>query len=256
MKKMIATSVEQKAIETITTTPDGVSIAATWRPGRDPALKRLLVIAPGYAQNQTTRSMRVLLDHLSVLADTLIVDFRGTGKSGGQYHFGAREDQDLLTALAGYRKSYAQIAVLGFSLGAYISLRAQLADPFAQRLFLVSAFSWPGEILLAGRPLIYAFRSIFQRTRFRFPPGNQPFFKWGPLFEDRPKLSAPLSIQGRCHLLAGAQDALVPQRFSRRLYENILGPKTWTLWEKGVHAEQMFLQEPERFLDWILQHWS
>lgn len=231
--------------------PDGVRSISSWRRGGNGS--RLVVIAPGYAQNHRTRSMRALAERLDAWADTVVVSFRGTGGSEGRFSFGASDYLDLAPVLEEARRQYADISLLGFSLGTYSSLRFQLAYPGrAARLFLVSAFASPQALFRLGTWWRHPVQVLFRRVRFRLRPQNQPWFRWGRLSDPKPDLAAAPLIPGvPCHFLAGGQDTLVPPALSRALFASVLGPKTWRLMDPGVHAEQMFLQDPDYFLGWL-----
>ena len=231
---------------------DGVPIAVHFTPSYPGRSSRLWITAPGYAQQQATRSMRALRDRLAESGDVAMVDFRGTGASGGRFSFGAWEFRDLLPVLDWARSRYPQRDLLAFSLGTYSGLRAALAAPDGfTNLCLVSAFGWPMEILLSPTWLVHHALAPFRHIRYAVRPEHRPGFRWGPLGDPKPDLrSLCPALPVPCRFLSGGRDWLVPARVSRRLHEAVAAPKTWTLFPSGLHAEHMFLQDPEGFLRW------
>src|SRR5258708_2778021 len=106
------------------TTQDGIHISSDLYAPEPPRTKGILVIAPGFAQHSRTRSMQAIAQALSPTIDILMLDFRGNGKSSGSYWFGSKEYADLEPLLRWAKGRYGKVNLMGFSLGAYSSLRA------------------------------------------------------------------------------------------------------------------------------------
>jgi pimeloyl-ACP methyl ester carboxylesterase len=234
-------------------TADQVLIHVRYWQGASAGKPGLIIVAPGYAQHSGTASMQTLAMALTPTADVVIVDFRGNGKSGGKFTFGAKEYLDLEPVLA-WAKTYPDITLLGFSLGAYHSIRAASRFPGSvQRLLLVSCPTRLEDIVSSGGAFLNPLALLFRKVSFRYPPENDLSFRWTWPFSEKPDsaaLVAHLAIP--CHFLVGGQDTLVFERLSRKVYAAAAGEKSYTRFEKGVHAEAMFLQFPERFMAWVL----
>lgn len=233
-------------------TEDRVRIHTLFCQGEAQPKTRLMIIAPGYAQHSGTRAMRTLAMALTATADVAIVDFRGNGQSEGAFTFGAREYLDLGPVLR-WSSAYPDVTLLGFSLGAYHSIRAAQAYPeYVRRLLLVSCPTCVEEVVLSGGAFLNPPALLFRRTRFQYPPENDLFFRWAWPFSSKPDstvTAARLDIP--CHFLVGGKDTLVFERLSRKVFAAVPGSKTYIRMEHGVHAEGMFLQFPDDFTTWV-----
>lgn len=235
------------------TTSDKVKIFAEFKAGPELSSQRLIIVAPGFAQHHATRSMQVLTSGLTSTADVLIIDFRGTGESYGVYWFGAREHLDIEPVLNWARPQYSDITLLGFSLGAYSSLRAGVEFPGrVDRLLLVSCPTQVEDIILSGAAFLNPLAVAFRQTKFHIKPEDDMFFRWGPILAAKPS-GAELAkkIQIPCHFLIGGQDTLVYESLSKKVYNAVEVPKSWLKIVNGVHAEQIFLQDPDFFITWV-----
>lgn len=246
---------EAKDQRLVFTAPDQVRVSACLRQGGVDPKPRLVIVAPGYAQHSSTASMQTLASALTATADVLIMDFRGNGASGGRFTFGAEEYRDLQPALE-WAEQYDDVSLLGFSLGAYHAIRASEAFPGrVRRLLLVSCPTSVEEIVTSGGAFWNPLTLLFRSVKFRYPPENDQGFRWGWPFAAKPDsaaLAARLAVP--CHFLVGGKDALVFEGLSRKVYEAVPGLKTWTRFENGVHAEEMFMQFPEDFMAWLAGH--
>lgn len=211
-----------------------------------------LIIAPGFAQRSGIKPMRFMAGLLTPTVDVAILDFRGTGDSGGRYHFGADEAQDLQAALAWAQGRWRTVDVLGISLGGYIAVRAAAEGPRRpRRLLLMSPPTKADDVLWSGGVFTHPLALV------RAPRHNlehhqaDPFFRWGSPLARKPSaadLAARLDLP--MHFLVGAKDSLVYPRLTRRIFDAAAGPKTWEQWPGGGHAEQMALKDPAAWLDW------
>ncbi len=236
------------------TTSDQVRISTLWRQGDPQPKERLIIVAPGFAQHSGTKSMQALATALTATADVLIVNFRGNGPSQGTFTFGSREYLDLEPVLA-WSKSYADVTLMGFSLGAYHSLCSIHAHPNAvKRLLLVSCPTRVEDIVLSGGAFINPLVLMFRNTKFQHPAENDIFFRWGWPFSGKTEgsvLAADVSVP--VHFLVAGKDTLVFERLTQQVCAAVPGVKTYTRMDEGLHAEAMFLQFPDEFLRWVEQ---
>ena len=186
--------------------------------------------------------------------DVLAVDFRGTGGSGGRYTFGAEEYQDLKPFLDWGRKRYAQTILLGLSLGAYHCFRAAHAWPErVDKILLVSCPTGLEDILKTGGPLRQAFAlsKDWKALPRRLTVPSHPFFRWGNPFSPKPQADelAP-GLRVRSAFLVGGKDRLVLKSLSRRIFEKISGGASWTEIPEGQHAELIYIEQTQAFLQW------
>ena len=102
------------------TTQDGERIALThMRHGFDQAV----IIAHGFYSNKDTVLFREFSRRIADSFDVVSFDLRGHGKSSGWFSWSAHESYDLRAVVAYAKKrGYPRIGVIGFSLGAAVSL--------------------------------------------------------------------------------------------------------------------------------------
>jgi pimeloyl-ACP methyl ester carboxylesterase len=233
---------------------DGVLLRADWWRGATPTA-RLILVLPGFAQNKETGTMRYIATVLTPTADVLVLDLRGTGRSNGEYTFGAEEPRDAQAALAWARAHYADVTLLGFSLGSYIALRACVEGPLRpQRGLLVSLPTRLEGIISSGGVFSFMFKGLWQQRKDKLdvPEDADTLFRWGPLFLYKPKapdLAALAKVP--LHFLSGGHDLLIYPTESRLSFDVVPAAATWTLWPDGRHAEFMALKHPHDFAAWV-----
>ena len=271
MKKLKAGSEER-----VFKTRDGISITANYYPASSPTLKKggkggfsrsafvgekyassLIILAPGFAKYKDAYPMTEMCEDLTHWGDVLCLDFRGVGKSGGRYTFGAEEYLDLEPLLRWGKKNYKQTVLLGLSLGSYHSLRAAHAWPrLVDKLLLVSCPSSLEDILLTWGPIrqSLAIATDWKALRKRLSIEFNLFFKWGNPLSAKPN-AAHLAggLKMPTAFLVGGKDRLVVKSLSRKVFEKVSAPKSWVEIPKGNHAEFLYLENPVEFGRW-LQH--
>lgn len=232
-------SVSANACEVMTV--DGVRIAYDhYRGQRQDAL---LVVCPGFFQSKETQTFQRLSTQLAALCDVVCMDFRGHGCSGGLFTFSALEANDLRAVLSPLRERYPRIAALGFSLGAAVSINLAAETRCFNSIVGVStpmSFEeiedrfWTPEALKTG------LRGCESGAGFR--PGN-PLLPKTPPISTIGKLS-PIPVL----LIHGTRDPITFFRHSERLFDKAREPKQLELIDGGGHAEDLYRQNPTRFL--------
>ncbi|MBF0387811.1 MAG: alpha/beta fold hydrolase [Candidatus Omnitrophica bacterium] len=215
---------------------------------------KAVVLAHGFFNNKEVALFDGIAQALAVEYDVFSFDFRGHGKSSGLFSWTSREGADLQAMLA-YVKSlhYQSIGLVGFSLGAALSLIEAARDPDIKTVVAVSApydfwqidfnFWKPG--MLADLKLNLGVKGRGKGVW----PGN-PF---------EPKV-APITIVGKIAprpvlFVHGSEDWLINVRHSRELFRKAGEPKKLVIMEGGGHAEKLFDDHPDEFvktiLDWL-----
>jgi len=222
------------------TAADGTPIACTQyhTDGAD----AVLIICPGFFQSKDTPTFQRMSEVLAETMDVLAMDFRGHGRSGGVYTFSATEQQDLEAVLAFARQHYSRIGVLGFSMGAAITMNTAARHP-----------TWVQSVIAVSGPC------VFEAIEFKWwtpegmrtglagmepgagcRPGNLLLKKQRPLESVR-RIGAPILF------VHGTNDPIVGFQHSRRLCDAAAEPKRLEVFEGGGHAEALFREAPERF---------
>jgi len=220
---------------------------------------KLLIVAPGFAQHHGTNIMRHLAHTFWQERDVLGVDFRGMAENPGRYSFGRDEQRDLQAAFAWARAmKYKRVELIGYSMGAYIGLRALAEDPGpVQRFYFVSGPTSIEDIVLTGGPLrqVLAFLMHPLRIHTRVWAGSQFLFRWAwPLggHPDGRELAKKVTVP--THYLIGSDDQLVLPQLTQAVYDAATAPKTLTVFQGGQHAEYMAVTQPGKFLRWMREH--
>ena len=213
------------------------------------------IVVPGFLQySQSQTFIDLCLDISSSLkANVFCIDLRGTGESEGRFSFGESEYLDVAAAVHFAKQKFKKVKLLGFSLGAYSSLRTHCASSeLADELYLVSCPSSVTNILWQGHGLKHCLSLIYQKQHFQ---KHRNFgLRWGNPFTSKPdaeKFAAAAQVP--THFLAGSKDFLVPPTMSSKIFGAIRsGAKTWRVIEGGHHAELLYLSHPKDFKDWLV----
>ena len=215
---------------------------------------KVVILAHGFFNAKDAYLFREIAKALTVNYDVVAFDFRGHGKSSGLFTWTARECADLQAVIAYVKKcKYASIGLMGFSLGAAISLIEAAQNPDIKTVIAVSApydfwkidyhFWKPG--MLDDLKLNLGHKARGKGIR----PGHPWESKVAPIdIVDRISPRPVLFIHGN-------EDWLINVRHSRQLYDKAKQPKKIVILEKVGHAETMFDQHPdllmETCLDWF-----
>lgn len=219
---------------------------------------RLLIVSPGFLQHHGTNIMQHVARMFWDGGDVLGVDYRALAGNPGAYSFGIDESRDLQAAFAWARRMrYKRVELLGFSMGAYIALKAVAEDPGpVRRLYFVSGPTRIEEIVTSGGPVLqfWSFLKHWHYIRLRVWAGSQFLFRWAwPLRWGKHPDARTLAPKVRIpvHYLAGTEDRLVLPRLTRAVYEATQSKKSWTVLKDGQHAEYMALMMSKDFLAWM-----
>jgi pimeloyl-ACP methyl ester carboxylesterase len=215
-------------------TADGLSLAATFRPGRRvdaPAV--LLLHGNGASREQTA-------DNAAWLAvrgyATLTIDFRGHGQSSASSHsFGWNESKDVRAAFAWLKEKNhgAPVALVGISMGGASALLGDTGPVAADAMVLQAVYS---DIRHSIRNRMASMISRWPATLFEPLLSFQSRLRFGVW----PSRLAPLDALERFHgpvlIIGGADDPFTPPEETRRMFDAVPGPKT--LWlAPGVNHE-------------------
>ncbi len=223
-------------------TEDGIKVAVNhYKNG----FKSVIVIAPGWFMTKDSKSFKKMSEIFSKKSDVLSMDFRGHGKSSGFYTFTRKEEADLSAVINYAKELYETIYLIGFSLGGALVLNAAVNNNFVKKVIAVSAPTcfekienkmWKKEAWL---PTIC--KCEIDRW-FSVRPG----FFFG-------KKVKPIDIikQIKCPTLfiAGEKDPTVCSWHTKKLYEDAICEKKFELFENCFHAEDLFIQDKEKFVD-------
>jgi putative redox protein len=187
---------------------------------------------------------------------SLIFNFRGTGESEGNLGL-AGWNRDLAAVLAFARALPAadpsRLALLGFSAGGAVAIRAAADDPAVSA---VAAVGSPAEYtflqaLMPAAGWVSLFREIGLIRDPAFPPS---LAEWEAEFER----AAPLPCVGRISprpllLIHGEDDETIPREHARMLYERAGEPRELLLLPGGKHRLRVDPRALAAARDWLLR---
>ncbi len=208
---------------------------------------KVVIIAHGFYTNKDTVLFRKMTDAFSKEYDVIVFDFRGHGKSSDVFTWTALEQKDLQAIIA-YAKAnhYANIGVIGFSLGAAIAL---IEAGYHRNIDSVIAVSTPADL----GSINYHFweKDMWEDLKLNFGakgrgkgirPGSPSLQKIRPI--DIVDMISPAPVL----FLHGEKDWLVKPTHSRRLFDRAKDPKALTIIKDGGHAERIFDAFPDQFM--------
>jgi len=222
------------------TTTDGVTLRAT---RIVTARRRVILVSPGIFLHRDSVEHRALARRLAAVADVVTLDIRGHGDSGGAFTWGVREPEDVATVAAALRRTYDRVGGLGFSFGGHhVGLAAALHHSFdavalvaaPRNLFLLDHNFLTGG-LLRSAPLILRRRR--RRTRVALP--LRPPTALARVVD---RIAPPLLV------VHGSADWLIPPSHAQSLFARAVEPKSLLLIDRGLHAENILVDEPEPLL--------
>ena len=206
---------QEKMPEVIITGPEG-RMEGRYHPPKEPNAPIALILHPNPQQGGTMNN-RIVYDLFNIFAKrgfaTLRFNFRGVGRSQGEYDEGVGELSDAATAmdwLQGANPDAKQCWVAGFSFGAWICMQ-----------------------LLMRRPEIDSFISIA-------PPTNKYDFSF----------LAPCPSSGL--LVHGTDDAMVPEESTNRLNKKLSAQKRIKISYKVIKGANHFFHQKEAELGQIV----
>lgn len=215
-------------------TPDGLSIAATFRPGLHKDSPAVLLLHGVGSSRQATATNAAWLTSLGYA--TLTIDFRGHGQSDTRPKtFGLREAQDALAAFDWLRRrqNSAPVAIIGISLGGAAALLGEAGPIPADALILQAVYP----------DIRHAIRNrIASRTTRGIGLMLEPLLSFqAPLrFAAWPSRLSPLAAlpryKGPVLVIGGKQDRSTPPAETRAMAAAVTGYRQLWLVPTGDHA--------------------
>lgn len=191
-----------------------------------------------------SKSFSDLAESLSSWHDVVVMDFRGHGKSGGFYTFTEKEVNDLKAVVNFAKERYEKVYLMGFSLGgALVVLHGALVGN-VDKIIAVSAPSDFDKIenkMWHPNAWIPTFRKFEPKRWVSVRPSPKIGKKIKPV-DVVDKINVPTLF------IAGEKDVTVYPWHTESLYEKAICEKKYILFEDCIHAEDIFIKEPEKFI--------
>ena len=207
--------------------------------------ENVLLICPGWFMTKDSKIFKEIASEFFGFIDTASMDFRGHGKSGGRYTFTSKEILDLKCVIEYLNTNYNKIFLLGFSLGAALSL---LYTAEFGKINGIIAVSPPFDFdKIENR--IWNFHAWYPTLFKKFEPARWISIRMGNLWGKKVKPADVIeNIKCPIAFAAGENDPIVFPWHTRKLYEKTTAPKNFKLFKKGLHAEDLFTDNKEEFM--------
>lgn len=228
-------------------TSDGVKIAYnSYKTGKN----TVLIIAPGWFMSKDSHAFIQISNSFCKNYDVINFDFRGHCKSGGRYTFGRDEIWDLSAIVDFARKTYKNIYLMGFSLGALISLNYCASNNNIDKLIAVSAPTdfWKIENNVFSPNAFIPTLKKFEFKRWTSIRFKSPFYnKIKPIDVVDKIVSTPI------YFIAGENDPIIKPWHNHLLFKKAIVPKKEILVFRGKHAEDIYLENKDFFVETCLK---
>lgn len=211
----------------------------------------VVIICPGWFMTKDSKAFSLLAETLSERHDVIGMDFRGHGKSSGFYTFTSKELLDLDAVVKFAKSRYNKVYLAGFSLGGGLVVTYGALKNNIDKIIAVSAYSDFYKIenrMWHPNAWIPTFKKFELKRWISIRPSLMIRKKIKPV-DVVEKLNVPTLF------VAGRKDVTVLPWHTELLYNKAKCEKKLEVFENGIHAEDLFLDESERFLnlcfDWL-----
>lgn len=205
----------------------------------------VVIIAHGWFMTKDSNAFLKISEEFFKNFDVITLDFRGHGKSSGFYTFTSKEILDLKAVVDYAKEKYSKIYLAGFSLGGALVLIYGAEFNNIDKIIAVSAPSDFDKIenqIWKKEAFIPTFKKFELKRWLSVRPSAVIRKKIKPV-DIIDKIKVPTLF------LAGKKDPTVHFWHTQVLYEKAVCTKQFELFENGIHAEDLYLDEPERFIN-------
>jgi uncharacterized protein len=222
-------------------TADGVSFGAWYF--RQPGSPQTVIVSGGHkGQRQGALGISVALWRKGF--NVILYSYRGmSGSDRAPITFGITEVLELQAVIAFARKRIpqARIGLLGYSMGAVVSLLGAAGEPGVEALVLDSPFSDLRSLLVEN----VRRRARLPGTPFVWLAGLMLRARSGSRLDDCNPLAVLSSLEPRpLFFIHGGADDLTSVNHSRRLYDAYRGPREIWIVQGAPHTGAYFADRP------------
>jgi len=232
----------QNCTELFLQTEDKIDIAINhYNAGRN----SVVIIAHGWYMCKDSKYFKAMSEDFFINHDVITMDFRGHGKSSGLYTFTAKEPEDLKTVINYAKQRYSKIGLIGFSLGAAISIIHTAKYNDINSLITVSApvsFDKIESHFFKKEAFIPTFEKFELFRSLSIRPGNILLKKVNPVDVVQNVVSAPVLF------ISGGKDPTIYPWHSQELYNKSCEKKSLLIFDDDFHAEDLYINSRERFM--------
>ncbi len=235
-------------------TADGVNFGAWYF--RQPGSPQTVIVSGGHkGQRQGALGISIALWRKGF--NVIVYSYRGMlGSDRAPITFGIKEVLELQAVIAFARKRIprARIGLLGYSMGAVVSLLGAAGEPGVEALVLDSPFSDLRTLLIEN----VRARARLPGTPFVWLAGLMLRARSGSKLADCSPISVLSSLEPRpLFFIHGGADRITNVNHSRRLYDAYRGPREIWIVQGAPHAGAYFADRPlyvERVAGFFARH--
>lgn len=223
-------------------TTDGVTLAATYRPGRTGAPSVLLLHGNGASRVQVAETAEWLA-HQGYA--TLAIDFRGHGQSSLRSHsFGWFESRDARAAVDALKRMHpgGKVAAIAISLGGAASLIGERGPLPVDAMVLQAVYP---DIRHAIHNRIAAMAGALPAYAIEPLLSLQALPRFGAWPSQLSPLTALGKYRGSVMVIGGGADRFTPPEETRALFAAARGPRSLWIVDGLDHGQMSGLQTPE-----------
>ena len=209
--------------------------------------KQVIVLAHGFYNNKDAFLFKNIAKKLAAYYDLISFDFRGHGKSSGLFSWTSEEPNDLAAVLA-YAKDqgYEQVGVVGFSLGAAVTIIEASRSKIIDSVIAVSApFDFWQINFHFWEP------EMFNDLKLNLGmKGKGKFIRSGNFLGKKIK---PIDVVSKIapvpiYFMHGEKDWIIKPEHSKKLFKKARDPKKLLIIDEAGHAEKIYDDNPEEFI--------
>lgn len=228
-------------------TEDGTTIAINHHKTRHDAV---LIIAHGWFMTKDSKYFSDMARVFSKNFDVISMDFRGHGESSGFYTFTSKEPQDMKVVVDYAKTQYSKVYLIGFSLGGALVVIHSALEKDVDKVIAVSApynfkkienHMWRKEAWWHSIKKFEFWRSISVRPSLIIGKKISP-------------INVVNKIEVPTLFIAGEHDKTVFPWHTESLFRKAKCKKRYELFENCCHAEDLFLQDREKFIN-VCTNW-
>lgn len=208
----------------------------------------VIVICHGFWMCKDAKPFLDLSRDLFNYYNVVAMDQRGHGKSGGTFTFSSKEHEDIKTVITYLKKTYKRIYLMGFSLGAASSIVQTAKEKNVNGLIVISppvSFENIENRFLTKEALMSSIQKF----------GTHLFkLRVGPIFTNKIR---PVDVIDQISpipllIIQGEKDPIIFKRHAEILYEKAKEPKRIIMIKDGLHAEDLYRENPDDFINWCI----
>lgn len=228
-------------------TEDNVKIAINHhQTGHD----EVLIIAHGWFMTKDSSYFSDMANVFSKNYDVISMDFRGHGKSSGFYTFTSKEPMDMKAVVNYAKKRYSKIYLMGFSLGGALVLIHSAIEKDVDKIIAVSA----------PHSFIKIENQMWKKEAWSHSFRKFEFIRWitvrpSPIIGKKIRpIDIIENVEAPTLFIAGEKDVTVKAWHTKSLYRSAKCKKRFELFEDCCHAEDLFYQKREKFIN-VCNEW-